>query len=90
MASETFNKRQKETARREKQQKKAAGLIERRNERSNAGNKLEEEKPKAAGLVSRAEPIEPMQISKPIYFCCSISPRNLKGKSEITLYTKTT
>jgi hypothetical protein len=42
MASETFKKRQKETARREKKQKKAARLMERRNEKAKGGTKLEE------------------------------------------------
>jgi hypothetical protein len=42
MTSETFEKRQKETARREKKQKKAALLMERRNEKAKAGTKLEE------------------------------------------------
>jgi hypothetical protein len=46
MASETFKKRQKETARREKKQKKAARLMERRNEKAKAVTKLEEEIPK--------------------------------------------
>jgi hypothetical protein len=48
MASETFKKRQKETARREKRQKKAARLMERRNEKAKTGTTLEEEKPKTA------------------------------------------
>lgn len=87
MIDETFTKRPKEMARREKQQKKAGRLMERRNERAKAGNKLGEEKPKAAGLISRAEPTELMQISKPRYFSCSIRPGNPKRKSEITLYT---
>jgi hypothetical protein len=43
MASETFKKRQKETARREKRLRKAARLMERRNEKAKAGTKLEEE-----------------------------------------------
>jgi hypothetical protein len=46
MASETFKKRQKETARREKKLKKAARLMERRNEKAKIGSKLEEEQPK--------------------------------------------
>jgi hypothetical protein len=50
MASETFKKRQKETARREKKQKKAARLMERRIEKAKAGSKLEEEKPTTAEL----------------------------------------
>ena len=45
MASETFKKRQKEMARREKKQKKAARLMERRNEKTKTGTNLEEEKP---------------------------------------------
>jgi hypothetical protein len=50
MASETFKKRQKETARREKKQKKAARLMERRNEKAKTDTKLEEEMPKTAEL----------------------------------------
>lgn len=50
MASETFKKRQKETARREKKQKKAARLMERRNEKAKTGSKLEAENPKTAEL----------------------------------------
>jgi hypothetical protein len=50
MASETFKKRQKETARREKKQKKAARLMERRNEKAKVDTQIEEEKPKTAEL----------------------------------------
>ena len=46
MATETFKKRQKEIARREKKQKKAARLMERRTERAKAGTQLAEEKSK--------------------------------------------
>ena len=49
MASETFKKRQKEMARREKKQKKAARLMERR-EKAKAGTQLAEEKLKIVGL----------------------------------------
>ena len=52
MASETFKKRQKETARREKKQKKAARLMERRNEKARTGSEIEEEKPNIAESVS--------------------------------------
>jgi hypothetical protein len=45
MASETFEKRQKEAARRARKQKKAARLMERRNEKAKTGGKLAEEKP---------------------------------------------
>jgi hypothetical protein len=45
MATETFKKRQKETARREKKQKKAARLMERRNEKAKTGTIPEEETP---------------------------------------------
>jgi hypothetical protein len=50
MASETFKKRQKEMARREKKQKKAARLMERRTERATAGSQLEVEKRKTDEL----------------------------------------
>jgi len=46
MASETFKKRQKELARREKKQKKAARLADRRNTtKEKTGDELQEEKP---------------------------------------------
>ena len=48
MASETFKKRQKETARRERKQKKAARLMERRNEKARTERKVEGEPPKIA------------------------------------------
>ncbi len=38
MGNETFKKRQKESARREKQAKKAARLMERRNEKAKIGS----------------------------------------------------
>jgi hypothetical protein len=43
MASETFKKRQKETARREKRLKKAARLMERRQEKAKTGAGLQEQ-----------------------------------------------
>jgi len=48
MASETFKKRQKETARREKKQKKAARLMERRNEKARTESKVGGQPPKIA------------------------------------------
>jgi hypothetical protein len=45
MASETFKKRQKEVARREKQQKKFARRMERRNEKAMIENTPEGENP---------------------------------------------
>lgn len=48
MASETFKKRQKEMARREKKQKKAARLMERRTEKAKAGT--EEQNPSTTEL----------------------------------------
>ena len=50
MASETFKKRQKEVARREKKQKKAARLADRRNTKEKTGDELQEEKPNTSGL----------------------------------------
>jgi len=50
MASETFKKRQKELARREKKQKKAARLADRRNTKEKTGDELQEEKPNTSGL----------------------------------------
>jgi hypothetical protein len=48
MASETFKKRQKEAARREKQLKKVARRMERRNEKATTESKSEREKPEIA------------------------------------------
>ncbi len=46
MASETFKKRQKEMARKAKQQKKIARRMERRNEKTTVESKVEGENPK--------------------------------------------
>jgi hypothetical protein len=48
---ETFKKRQKAWARKEKQQKKAARRMERRNEKANSTNKTEENKVAAPELL---------------------------------------
>ncbi len=56
MASETFKKRQKESARLAKQQKKATRLMERRNERAKTESKPQEENSKTGGSVSRPKP----------------------------------
>jgi len=56
MASETFKKRQKESARREKQHKKAARRMERRNEKARNGTKVSGANPDTAGSVSRRGP----------------------------------
>ena len=53
---ETFKKRQKESAPREKQQKKAARRMERRSERASTESKLREENPHIAESVSEPEP----------------------------------
>jgi hypothetical protein len=45
MGSETFKKRQKEMARREKQKKKFARRMERRNEKARTANTLQQEEP---------------------------------------------
>jgi hypothetical protein len=84
MASETFKKRQKEMARREKKQKKAARLMERRNQKGNAGSDRQNDK---------QEPTEPTTEPKesttgnPKYFGSSTRLRDPRKKSEITLYT---
>jgi hypothetical protein len=62
MTNETFKKLEKETSRREKRQKKAARLMERRNERARTGNELQEEQPKTKASVSRPESQELIQI----------------------------
>jgi hypothetical protein len=51
MASETFKKRQKETARREKKLKKAARLMERRNQKATAGTDRRDDKQESAGAT---------------------------------------
>jgi hypothetical protein len=48
MASETFKKRQKEMARKEKKQKKAARRMERRDEKLRTESKVEGENPNPA------------------------------------------
>ena len=50
MASETFKKRQKETARREKQRQKLARRLERKSEKARAESKIEEGNPGLAQL----------------------------------------
>ena len=50
MASETFKKRQKEMARREKQKKKFARKLERKSEKARTESKIEEENPGLAQL----------------------------------------
>ena len=55
MGNETFKKRQKELARRLKQQQKAARLKERRDERRITDSKVQQEEPKTAESVFRAE-----------------------------------
>ena len=52
---ETFKKRQKATARREKQQKKAARRMERRNEKARGEKQIEGEDPQIAEIVSEPE-----------------------------------
>ena len=86
MASETFKKRQKEAAQREKQQKKTARRMERKNEKARTTNKLQEEETKTAGSVPRPEPKELIQFGRPKYLSCLIRPRDPKKKTEITLY----
>jgi hypothetical protein len=85
MASETFKKRQKETARREKKQKKAARLMERRNQKASAGPDRQEDKREPA--VPTTAPQESTKITDPKYFGSPTRPRDPKKKSEITLYT---
>jgi hypothetical protein len=52
---ETFKKRQKEAARREKQKKKVARLMERRSERARAEKQVLRETPRIAESVSEPE-----------------------------------
>src|SRR5205809_6813207 len=86
MASETFKKRQKEAAQREKQQKKTPRRLERKNEKARTTNKLQEEETKTAGTGPRPEPEELIQFGRPKYLSCLIRPRDPKKKTEITLY----
>ncbi len=81
MTSETFNKRQKVTARLEKKQKKATGLAERRNSSEKTAYKLQEEKPNSQQPVLRLEP-----KGKPIYFSRAAMPTDPKRKSAISLH----
>jgi hypothetical protein len=55
---ETFKKRQKAWARKEKQQKKAARKMERRNEKARSANKIGEGNPAAPRTVkSTTDPV---------------------------------
>lgn len=56
MASETFKKRQKEMARREKQEQKLARRMERKNEMATGKSQVDEEKPQIAQPVARPGP----------------------------------
>ena len=56
MGNETFKKRQKEVARREKQQKKATHRMERRSEKAGVGKRLQGEDPDIAGIVPGPQP----------------------------------
>jgi hypothetical protein len=56
MAAETFKKRQKEWARREKQGKKLARRLERKMEKARAETKAQEENPRAAVIASKHGP----------------------------------
>jgi hypothetical protein len=51
------------------------------NERAKTESKVQEEEPKTAESAFRSEP-----KGKPIYFTCAAGPRDLKKKSNITLY----
>lgn len=86
MASETFKKRQKETARRDKRLKKAARLMERRNQKASASVDRQEDKREPAGGPATALK-ESTKIANPKYFGSPILPRDPKRKSDITLYT---
>lgn len=59
MGNETFKKRQKEVARREKHQKKVALRMERRSERASAGERHQGEDPDIAGIVPGPQPKNP-------------------------------
>lgn len=56
MASETFKKRQKETARKEKQRQKLARKLERKNEKARGENKLDEDNLQIAEPVAQPGP----------------------------------
>jgi hypothetical protein len=59
MGNETYKKRQKELARREKRQKKAARLLERKNEKVKPDSTLEEERSEPANSL-----LEPQEATK--------------------------
>ncbi|MEK6601867.1 MAG: hypothetical protein AAB279_05365 [Candidatus Binatota bacterium] len=56
MGRETFMKRQKELARQEKQRKKAAGRLERKEEKSRGGQQPTGEDPDIAGIRPGPQP----------------------------------
>ena len=81
MASETYKKRQKELARREKKQKTAARLAERRNKTEKTGDNPQEEKPNPEERMFQLEP-----RGNPIYFGRTATPGDAKRKPAITLH----
>jgi hypothetical protein len=56
MASETFKKRQKEMARREKQKQKFARRMERKHEKATDKSQLDEEEPQSAQPLTQLGP----------------------------------
>jgi hypothetical protein len=56
MAAETFKKRQKEAARREKQQRKLTRRSERKMEKAKTETKAQEENSRLAGVASKHGP----------------------------------
>lgn len=56
MASETFKKRQKELARKEKQQKKAARRLERRDEKARGESQAQGDSPNSVETAARGGP----------------------------------
>jgi hypothetical protein len=71
MGNETFKKRQKESARREKQAKKAARLMERRNEKLRTGSDAPEKIQKQTG---------PFLDPRRIQICLLDTARRAKNK----------
>jgi hypothetical protein len=82
MASETYKKRQKEAARREKEQEKVSRLTERRNTREKTGNKPPQEK-----LDTEKPRLQLVPKRKLFYFTRTEMLAEPNRKSRVTLYS---
>jgi hypothetical protein len=81
MASETYKKRQKEAAQREKKQEKVSRLAERRNTREKTGNK-----PRQKKLDTEKPRLQLVPKRKLFYFTRTVTLAEPNRKSTVALY----